>query len=66
MADERKPISLAEIQARQVLECRRCGCRDLRVVYTELGANGTRRRRRECRHCGARYTTVEVIYERGK
>jgi transcriptional regulator NrdR family protein len=40
------------------LACSRCGCRDLRVVYTRPRATGVIRRR-ECRHCGHRMTTWE-------
>jgi len=41
------------------LLCRRCGCRHFRTIYTRPGAFGSVRRRRECRHCGLRITTVE-------
>ena len=41
------------------LECAGCGCRHFRVVYTRPGRQGSIRRRRECRHCGRRLTTVE-------
>lgn len=40
------------------LECRRCGCRDLRVDHTTR-ANGRIIRYRHCRHCGARMMTSE-------
>lgn len=40
------------------LECPRCGCRDWRVVKTKPG-DGIISRRRECRHCGYRKSTVE-------
>jgi len=40
------------------IACRRCGCRDLRVLYTRR--QGERiMRRRACRHCGERTTTYE-------
>jgi transcriptional regulator NrdR family protein len=41
------------------LECRVCGCKHLRVVYTRSRSEGKLVRRRECRHCGTRMTTCE-------
>jgi hypothetical protein len=41
------------------LECRWCGCRHFRVVYTQPTWGGRIMRRRECRHCGKRMTTWE-------
>jgi hypothetical protein len=41
------------------LECRECGCRDLRVVYTRPMSNRKILRCRECRHCGRRISTTE-------
>lgn len=41
------------------IACPRCGCRDLRVIYTRHQRGGRIRRRRECRHCGRRITTDE-------
>lgn len=41
------------------IECRHCGCRHFRVVYTRPGARRGIVRRRECRHCQTRITTVE-------
>lgn len=40
--------------------CLKCGCRDLRVIRTETLATKVRRRR-ECRHCGRRIWTTEVV-----
>jgi len=40
------------------IRCRKCHCRDLRVIYTRHYANKIVRRR-ECRHCGTRLTTTE-------
>jgi transcriptional regulator NrdR family protein len=40
------------------LECRKCGCRHFRVLYTR-SRPGKLVRRRECRHCGTRITTWE-------
>ena len=41
------------------LECRDCGCKHFRVVYTRPYHGGQIMRRRECRHCGRRMTTWE-------
>jgi transcriptional regulator NrdR family protein len=41
------------------LECRWCGCKHLRVIYTRPAWGGRLVRRRECRHCGKRITTWE-------
>jgi hypothetical protein len=41
------------------LECRQCGCRHFDTVETRKIAGGRIRRRRECRHCGRRITTIE-------
>ena len=41
------------------LACRRCGCRHFYVLYTRQAAGGRILRRRECRHCGLRLSTVE-------
>ncbi len=41
------------------LQCRKCGCRHFRVVYTRAAWGGKLVRRRECRRCGARITTWE-------
>jgi len=41
------------------LECRYCGCKHFRVVYTRPTYGGRIMRRRECRHCGKRMTTWE-------
>jgi C4-type Zn-finger protein len=40
------------------IACPRCECRDLRVVKTRRSA-GVVVRKRQCRHCGWRVTTVE-------
>lgn len=52
-SDETKP------KEHRGLECRDCGCRHFRVVYTRAAVGGKLVRRRECRHCGARITTWE-------
>jgi len=41
--------------------CRKCGCRDLRVIYTRRIGGARLQRRRECRYCGTRMTTSERI-----
>jgi hypothetical protein len=40
------------------LACRKCGCRDWRVVYTRERARGIRRLR-ACRNCDHRLVTFE-------
>ncbi|MCC7204401.1 MAG: hypothetical protein IT441_04930 [Phycisphaeraceae bacterium] len=40
------------------LVCSKCGCRDLRVVYTRARLSYILRLR-QCRHCGRRVTTRE-------
>jgi DNA-directed RNA polymerase subunit RPC12/RpoP len=40
--------------------CPRCACADLRVLNTR-NAHGRIIRYRQCRHCGHRLTTYEVI-----
>ena len=41
------------------LECPGCGCSHWLTVYTRRGPGNTIFRRRQCRHCGVRLTTVE-------
>ena len=41
------------------LTCRRCGCGHFYVVYTRRAPGGRLVRRRECRNCGRRMTTLE-------
>ena len=45
------------------LECPGCGCRHFSVVYTRPWRPGRIVRRRECRHCGRRMTTIEQALE---
>jgi transcriptional regulator NrdR family protein len=55
---ERQRVSLEK----QIgLECRRCGCQHLAVLYTRRRSGGKIMRRRQCRHCGTRMTTYEVL-----
>ena len=42
------------------IECRHCGCKHFRVIYTRAVWGGRIMRRRECRHCGRRVTTWET------
>lgn len=41
------------------LDCRQCGCRHFRVIYTRPAWGGRIMCRRECRKCGERITTCE-------
>lgn len=45
---------------RRGIQCRSCGCRDLRVLETRQ-SDGYIVRRRICRNCGKRCTTREQI-----
>jgi len=46
------------------LVCTECGCRHFWVIYTRTAPDGRVIRRRECRHCGRRITTVEAMKEK--
>ena len=46
------------------LTCRNCGCGHFRVIYSRPIREKQIIRRRECRHCGKRMTTLE--HELGK
>ena len=50
------------IKDKRGIECRQCGCRHFRVVYTRAAWGGKIRRVRECRHCGRRIMTYETPY----
>ena len=52
-------IDLNKTQENMGLECRQCGCKHFRVLYTRSAWGGRIKRRRECRHCGRRITTWE-------
>lgn len=41
------------------IACPSCGCKHVPVYDTRPAAKGKRRRLRQCRHCGRRFTTVE-------
>jgi len=49
----------AEKKENRGLECRYCGYRHFRVVFTRGAWGGQFVRRRECRHCGKRMTTCD-------
>ena len=55
--------TLAEARAergeRGGLRCPKCWCGDSRVVYKRKVAGSANNRRRECAHCGHRFTTRE-------
>jgi len=42
------------------VRCRKCGCRHCPVVYTRHKTTHTFRRR-QCRHCGHRFSTREKL-----
>lgn len=42
------------------IRCPTCGCGHLRVIYTRRAWGERVIRRRECRHCGRRVSTVEA------
>jgi len=46
-------------QDQRGLECRKCGCKQFRVIYTRAALGGRIVRQRECRHCGRRMVTWE-------
>ena len=48
--------SNSPVADRRGLECRHCGCKHFRVIYTRPTWGGRIMRRRECRHCGKRMT----------
>ena len=49
----------SRIADKRGLECRHCGCKHFRVIYTRPTWGGRIMRRRECRNCGKRMTTWE-------
>lgn len=57
VAGERK--SWSPDMATVGLACRGCGCRHFYVVYTRRAPGGRLTRRRQCRNCGRRMTTIE-------
>jgi len=63
MKRKRSRVSIDDLmerrRGRRGLECPRCGCRHILVVKTRNLAAGGIRRRRECRACHQRFTTLE-------
>ena len=55
------PLPTATDVGGRGLRCRDCGRQDFRVIYTRPTRGGRLLRRRECRHCGARFTTCEHV-----
>ncbi len=53
------PVDKSETTDKRGLECRHCGCKHFRVIYTRPTWGARIMRRRECRHCGKRMTTWE-------
>jgi len=45
------------------LRCPDCGCGHWETIYTRPSPKGGIWRRRQCRHCGRRVTTVETPAE---
>lgn len=44
------------------MRCSRCGCLESKVIDSRQSEDGIKiRRRRECLHCGARFTTYEEM-----
>lgn len=64
--DERKTLRemAGETQSQDSgsgMKCPACHCRDTRVIKTRHNVDGTETsRRRVCRNCGHRMTTVEI------
>lgn len=56
--DVAKITAGAESQVRG-FRCPKCHCNNFRVLYTASGFE-EKTRRRECRCCGYRFTTIEV------
>ncbi len=49
-------------EAKVGIECPKCGCRHFHVVYTRAISGNRIMRRRKCRHCERRLTTIEQLY----
>jgi hypothetical protein len=61
MPEQAKPKTLDPAQDKRGLECRYCGCKHLRVIYTRRAWGERLVRRRECRHCGRRFSSWEKL-----
>ena len=64
--EQNRPLRLSEKRAemlqrdgREGVCCIKCGGRLLDVLYTRPTKQGNIKRRRRCRHCGWRFTTIE-------
>ena len=66
-----KPPSNSEIQPENAendtpnrgpkpLECPRCGCKHFETITTRRHSDGHLYRRKQCRHCGRRITSIEI------
>jgi len=55
----RPPKPAEKPEEQRGLVCSKCGCQHFWVVYTRASWGGRIVRRRECRHCGRRVTTIE-------
>lgn len=62
---ERKTLNELAMGSQNGLVCPKCGCNHFNVLDTR-NAKGVIRRRRECRHCGRRISTVEEKVTPGK
>ena len=58
MDNFRKPRTARDIIG---LQCRKCGHRQFKVIYTRAAFGSKVVRRRECRKCGTRITTAERL-----
>jgi hypothetical protein len=41
--------------------CRSCGCAHAQTIESRRTPSGKIRRRRVCRNCGQRYSTIEIM-----
>ena len=61
-ADRPRMMSWAEVRGRGGFRCPECKCPETRVVKTRpVRAGDANNRRRECAHCGHRFTTREDV-----
>lgn len=56
-----KPLTEEERRERLGLCCPQCGCSATDVIETRASLFRKVRRRRECVHCGHRFTTLESV-----
>ena len=57
----KRPTSYADVVAVRGLHCPKCHCRHLPAIKSAPQPDGTQRRVRECRNCGNKVWTHEVI-----